>query len=355
MKRSSEKNVPLSEHTTLGVGGPAERLVTAGSAGDLIGLVAAADTDGTDFLLLAGGSNVLISDDGFSGLVIKPTYRDGTEAQLPDGSMLLDYGAGCNWDELVAETVEAGLSGIEALSGIPGSLGAAPMQNIGAYGQELAETVRSVNVYDRQLRRTHQLAASDCGFGYRTSIFKGNDRYVILSVQLRLTPSELSRPVRYEELAGKLGIEVGARAPLEDVRKAVLELRRGKGMVLDPADPDTRSAGSFFLNPVVATGIADSLPAEAPRWPAPGGAVKLSAAWLIEQAGFSKGYSGAHKEVALSGKHTLAITNRGGAKAAQIAALAAEVRAGVFEKFAVQLSPEPRLIGLELPRLMQMA
>lgn len=349
MKRSTDRNVPLSEHTTLGVGGPAARLVRAASAGDLIGLVAAADTEGTNVLLLAGGSNVLISDAGFDGLVIKPTCSEGTEAQLPDGSLLLDYAAGYNWDELVAETVEAGLSGIEALSGIPGSLGAAPMQNIGAYGQELAETVRGVHVYDRQLRRARQFSVQDCGFGYRTSVFKHTDRYVILSVQLRLTPSELSRPVRYQELADELGIAVGERAPLRDVREAVLKLRRSKGMVLDPADPDTRSAGSFFLNPVIPAATAQKLPAAAPRWPLADDQVKVSAAWLIEQAGFKRGYSGQHPQVALSGKHTLAITNRGGAKAEHIAALAAEIRAGVANKFGVTLDPEPRFIGVELP------
>src|SRR5690625_5112972 len=355
MKRSTDRNVPLSEHTTLGVGGPAARLVRAASPGDLIGLVAAADTEGTSVLLLAGGSNVLISDAGFDGLVIRPSCTEGTQAQLPDGSVLLDYAAGYDWDELVAASVDQGLSGIEALSGIRGSLGAAPMQNIGAYGQELAETLRSVSVYDRQLRRTRQLSAADCDFGYRTSVFKGNDRYVILSVQLRLTPSELSRPVRYQELATRLGIEVGERAPLAEVREAVLERRRSKGMVLDPDDPDTRSAGSFILNPVVSAAVAEGLPDRAPRWPAGNNAVKLSAAWLIEQAGFHKGYSGAHKQVAISGKHTLAITNRGGATAAQIAELAAQVRSGVIQKFGVALNPEPRLIGLELPEPLQAA
>lgn len=349
MKRTADRNQPLADHTTIGVGGPAARLVKAETAADMIGLVAAADTEGTPVLLLGGGSNMVISDAGFDGLVIKPVGREGTEAALPDGSTLLDYGAGLNWDELVTETVEAGLSGIEALAGIPGSLGAAPMQNIGAYGQEIAETIRGVGVYDRELRRTRQFSNPDCGFSYRNSVFKGSDRFVVLSVQLRLTPSELSRPVRYLELARKLGIEPGERAPLAEVREAVLELRRSKGMVLDSGDPDTRSAGSFFLNPIVGAGMAEKLPAEAPRWPLEGGRVKLSAAWLIEQAGFSRGYSGGRKEVALSSKHTLAITNRGGAKASQIVELAAEIRAGVEQAFGVILVPEPRLVGLELP------
>lgn len=353
MKRVSDRDVPLAGHTTLGVGGPAARLVHAQGSGDLIGLVAAADTEGTPVFILAGGSNVVVSDAGFDGLVIKPTGADGTEAALPDGSVLLDYGAGLNWDELVSRTVEAGLSGIEALSGIPGSLGAAPMQNIGAYGQEVAEVIRSVGVYDRELRRTRQFSVTECGFGYRNSIFKGNDRYVILTVQLRLSPSELSRPVRYQELANTLGIKTGEQAPLAEVREAVLQLRRGKGMVLDSSDPDTRSAGSFFLNPLVSTAVAESLPPEAPSWPAGPDTVKLSAAWLIEQAGFSRGYSGGRKEVALSGKHTLAITNRGGATAEQIIELAAEVRDGVDRTFGVFLTPEPRLVGLSMPERAQ--
>lgn len=341
----------LSAHTTLGVGGPAGRFVAASSASDLIGLIAAADTEGTPVLIIGAGSNLLIGDDGFEGLVIKTAFTEGTSTELPDGRVLLDYGAGQDFDQLVALSVESGWSGIEALSGIPGTLGAAPMQNIGAYGQELSETVRSVSVYDRQLRRTRQLSPEDCLFSYRDSIFKGSDRYAILSVQLSLRKSALSQPVRYAELAARLGIQAGERAPLEDVREAVLELRRGKGMVLDPNDPDTRSAGSFFLNPVVPASAAHSLPEQAPRWPAGDGMVKLSAAWLIEQAGYAKGWSGSHQNVSLSRKHTLAITNRGGATAAGIAALAAEVRNGVLEKFGVQLTPEPRLIGMTLPSL----
>ena len=349
MKRATDRNVPLAAHTTLGVGGPAARLVKARSTAELIGLVAAADTEGTPVLVLAGGSNVLISDDGFDGLVVKPDFADGTEAELPDGSLLLDYGAGFNWDELVQKTLADGLSGLEALSGIPGSLGAAPMQNIGAYGMEVAEVIRGVNVYDRELRRTRQFGVDDCRFAYRDSIFKGNERYVILSVQLKLARSEMSRKVRYQELARTLGVEIGQNAPATEVREAVLQLRRSKGMVLDDSDPDTRSAGSFFLNPMVAETVADGLPPEAPRWPMPDGRVKLSAAWLIEQAGFKRGYTGKSKNVALSGKHTLAITNRGGATAAQVLELASEISAGVRRAFGVTLVPEPRLIGLQLP------
>lgn len=349
MKRATDRNVPLAGHTTLGVGGPATRLVSARSSAELIGLVAAADTEGTPVLLLAGGSNVLISDAGFDGLVIKPDFADGTEAALPDGSLLLDYGAGFVWDELVTKTLVEGLSGLEALSGIPGSLGAAPMQNIGAYGIEIAEVLRGVHVYDRELRRTRQFGVADCRFAYRDSIFKGTDRYVILSVQLRLARSEQSRPIRYQELATKLGVEIGTTAPATEVREAVLQLRRGKGMVLDAADSDTRSAGSFFLNPLVPEEVAAGLPPEAPRWPMDGGRVKLSAAWLIEQAGFKRGYSGSSRNVALSGKHTLAITNRGGATAAQILDLASEISSGVQRAFGVTLVPEPRLIGLQLP------
>ena len=339
----------LAEHTTLGVGGPAGSYAEAVTSGRLIGLVAAADTEGTPVLILAGGSNVVIADEGFAGLVVRPAATDGTRADLPDGSVLLDFGAGRDWDDLVAETVAEGLSGIEALSGIPGSLGAAPLQNIGAYGQELSETLHGVQVYDRKLRRTWQFSNADCAFSYRNSIFKQTDRYVILSVQLRLTPGGLSRPVRYRELADRLGVDTGASVPLADLREAVLELRRGKGMVLDPADPDTRSAGSFFMNPIVPEETAAAIPS-APRWPAGSGTVKLSAAWLIEQAGFKRGYSGGRDTVALSAKHTLALTNRGGATAADLVSLAAEVRDGVLAAFGIELVPEPRLIGLSLPQ-----
>ncbi len=347
MSRAAQVN--LADHTTLGVGGPAGRFVEAAGASELIGLIAAADTEGTKVLIIGAGSNLLISDEGFPGLVLKTGYSDGTVTELPDGRVLLDYGAGQDFDELVALSVESGWSGIEALSGIPGTLGAAPMQNIGAYGQELAETVRSVSVYDRQLRRTRQFGPDDCEFSYRDSVFKATDRYAILSVQLCLRRSVLSQPVRYAELAARLGVQAGERAPLADVREAVLELRRGKGMVLDPADPDTRSAGSFFLNPVLPAEAAHSLPDAAPRWPAGNGMVKLSAAWLIEHAGFTKGYSGKHRNVSLSHKHTLAITNRGGAKAADILGLAAEVAGGVLDRFGVRLTPEPRMVGLGLP------
>ena len=350
MSERSKGPALLADHTTIGVGGPAARLVEAGTATHLSGLVAAADTEGTPVLILAGGSNVVVSDDGFDGLVVKPTGTDGTRAELPDGSVLLDYEAGRNWDALVEETTAGGLSGIEALSGIPGSLGAAPLQNIGAYGQELSETLRGVKVYDRKLRRTRQFSNEDCRFSYRNSIFKQTDRYVILSVQLQLEASPLSRPVAYRELARKLGVETGDRVPLSDLRAAVLELRRGKGMVLDPADPDTRSAGSFFLNPVVPEAAAAQLPEAAPRWPAGPGLVKLSAAWLIEQAGFSRGYSGGRNTAALSGRHTLAITNRGGATAADIVSLAAELRDGVLAAFGIELVPEPRLVGIDLLR-----
>lgn len=350
MSERSKGRALLADHTTIGVGGPATRLVEAGTAAQLSGLVAAADTEGTPVLILAGGSNVVISDDGFDGLVVKPTGTRGTRAQLPDGSVLLDFEAGRNWDELVEEMTADGLSGIEALSGIPGSLGAAPLQNIGAYGQELSETLRGVKVYDRKLRHTKQFSNEDCRFSYRNSIFRQTDRYVILSVQLQLEASPLSRPVAYGELARKLGVKPGDRVPLSDLRAAVLELRRGKGMVIDPADPDTRSAGSFFLNPIVKEAAAAQLPEAAPRWPAGTGLVKLSAAWLIERAGFSRGYSGDRSAAALSGKHTLAITNRGGATATDIVSLAAELRDGVLATFGIELVPEPRLIGISLPR-----
>jgi UDP-N-acetylmuramate dehydrogenase len=234
--------------------------------------------------------------------------------------------------------------GVEALSGIPGSVGATPIQNVGAYGQEVSQTLASVRVWDRRLRGVRTFAAADCGFGYRTSRFKADPgRHVVLSVTFQFPQGELAKPVAYAELARVLGVEPGARPPSADVRRAVLELRRSKGMVLDPEDHDTWSAGSFFTNPVVG---ADELPPDAPAWPQPDGRVKTSAAWLIEHAGFDKGYGdGAAR---LSGKHTLALTNRGQATTTELLALAREIRDGVQQRFAIRLVNEPVLVGCEL-------
>jgi UDP-N-acetylmuramate dehydrogenase len=255
--------------------------------------------------------------------------RDGTR---------LTVAAGEDWDALVAQCVEDGLQGFECLSGIPGSVGATPIQNVGAYGQEVAETVVSVKVLDRATGRIEQMGADECGFVYRGSVFKYHDRRVVLTVTFDLRESAQSGPLRYAELAGTLDIPIGGTAPLQDVRDAVLRLRRGKGMVIDPADPDSVSAGSFFTNPIL-----DAAPDGAPAWPEAGGRIKTSAAWLIEQAGFHKGYG--NGRAGISTKHTLALVNRGGATTAELMALAHEIAAGVQNRFGIALHPEPVLVG----------
>ena len=338
-------DVPLAPLTTFRLGGPAGTLVEAASETDIVAAVRIADAAGSPLLLLGGGSNLVLADQGWPGLTVLLRSR-GVQRRRDGDRVLLTVPAGEPWDELVAGAVADGLSGIEALSGIPGLSGATPVQNVGAYGQEVAETITGVTVWDRYRAETCRLSTVDCEFAYRTSLFKHTDRYVVLSVEFVLEPSPLSTPVRYAELARTLGVAVGDRAKLADVRAAVLDLRRGKGMVLDPADHDTWSAGSFFTNPVLSTvdEFESRVDGAYPSWPADGG-TKLSAAWLIEHAGFPKGY--ARGPVALSGKHTLALTNRGGATTADLLALAREIRAGVLDRFGVTLHPEPRLVGVE--------
>jgi UDP-N-acetylmuramate dehydrogenase len=333
----------LRDHTTLRLGGPADEWVTVTTEAEI---APALDTD-LPVLVLGGGSNLVVADEGFRGRVVEiatrgitPDAEDGASC----GGVLVTVAAGEGWDDLVALAVEKEWAGIEALSGIPGSVGATPIQNVGAYGQEVSQTIASVRVWDRTLRGVRTFANADCGFGYRTSRFKADPgRHVVLSVTFQLRPGSLGGPVGYAELARALGVEVGERAPLADVRRAVLALRGGKGMVLDPADHDTWSAGSFFTNPVVP---AAAVPDGAPTWPQPDGTVKTSAAWLIEHAGFAKGHG--TDRVALSGKHTLALTNRGGATTAELLALAREVRDGVEARFGIRLVNEPVLVGCEL-------
>ena len=252
------------------------------------------------------------------------------------------------WDDLVAYAAGSEWPGIEALSGIPGLVGATPMQNVGAYGQEVRQTVWQVRTYDRHDRRVRTFANADCRFGYRDSRFKGSDRYVVLTVSYQLREGNLGAPVAYAELARTLGVAVGERAPLTEVRAAVLALRTSKGMVLDAADHDTWSAGSFFTNPILTEEQAAALPDGAPRYPAGDGTVKSSAAWLIERAGFGRGYTGGRRDVSLSTKHTLALTNRGEASTADLLGLAREVRDGVRSAFGVELTPEPTLVGCTL-------
>ncbi|HEX8085520.1 MAG TPA: UDP-N-acetylmuramate dehydrogenase [Solirubrobacteraceae bacterium] len=337
---------PLAPLTTLRLGGPARRLLSATTDEELIELVRAADAAGEPLLLLAGGSNVVVADDGFDGTVV----RVETRGVIPDGP-LLRVAAGEPWDPFVARCVEEGLAGIECLSGIPGSVGATPIQNVGAYGQDVSETVMSVRVLDRRTGAVEELPRAACGFSYRSSVFKRDpSHHVVLAVTYALDRDALSRPIRYAELARALGVELGDRAPLADVREAVLALRRRKGMVLDPDDPDSVSAGSFFTNPILAAEDFARLEERAgdgvPRWPEPDGRVKTSAAWLIERAGFTKGH-GDPATIAISSKHTLALTNRGAGTTAQLVALAREIASGVRERFGVELHPEPVFVGHE--------
>jgi UDP-N-acetylmuramate dehydrogenase len=346
---------PLSQLTTLRLGGPAAAMVTAHDDGALLDVVRDADAAEQPLLVLAGGSNVVVADDGFPGTVVRVATRGIESFAMTDGRLRLDVAAGENWDELVAACVEQGLSGIEALSGIPGSVGATPIQNVGAYGQEVADVIVGVRALDRLSGEVHELEPEACLFEYRTSVFKRDPgRWLVLRVSFALERTPQSEPIRYAELAGWLGVDIGEHAALDQVREAVLALRRGKGMVLDPADPDTVSAGSFFTNPILRTRDFEAFAARAaerlgadvrpPSWPVEERRLKTSAAWLIERAGFTRGY-GDPDGIAISSKHTLALTNRGAGTTAQLVALAREIAGGVHEAFGVQLTPEPVFVG----------
>jgi UDP-N-acetylmuramate dehydrogenase len=362
----------LADYTTLGLGGPADRFVTAASAEELIAAVRAADAEGVPVLVLGGGSNLVVADAGFPGVVVQVASRGVRLASADGGIARMTVEAGEDWDELVQLSIGENLAGIECLSGIPGRAGATPIQNVGAYGQEVSQTVSSVRAYDRVTDRVVELTPAECGFGYRTSMFKrhatggrgaqlnpaaATGRHVVLAVTFGLAAGPLSVPVRYAELARLLGVAVGDQVPLEQARAAVLQLRRGKGMVLDPADPDTRSAGSFFTNPVVPAGRLADLEAvlvarggdgPVPRFEAGEGLVKIPAGWLIEHAGFGRGYPGDDAAGArISTKHTLALTSRGGSTG-DLIRLARHVRDGVLDVFGVRLEHEPVLIGVEL-------
>jgi UDP-N-acetylmuramate dehydrogenase len=337
--------VPLAEFTTLRIGGPADKLVEVSTEGDLITAVRDADAAGDPVLLLSGGSNVVIGDDGFRGTVIKiATSGIRVDADACSGAMV-HIQAGEDWDAVVRRAIAEEWSGLESMSGIPGLTGSTPVQNVGAYGHEVAETIASVRVWDRVDNQVRTIFAADCGFSYRNSRFKADpSRYVVLEVAFQLTLGDLSAPVGYAELARVLDVEPGSRAPMADVREAVLGLRRSKGMVLDPADHDTWSAGSFFTNPILDTPA--EVPAGAPQWPQPDGRVKTSAAWLIEHAGISKGFTIGN--AAVSTKHTLALTNRGAATAKELLSLAAHVRAQVHQAFNITLINEPVLVNCAL-------
>ncbi|HET7781351.1 UDP-N-acetylmuramate dehydrogenase [Pseudarthrobacter sp. CC4] len=350
----------LSQLTTAAVGGPAGTYIEARTEAEIIEAVRSADAAGEPLLIISGGSNLLVSDDGFPGTVVKIASEGFTvNAEDSCGGVAVVVQAGHNWDRLVEYAVLHAWSGIEALAGIPGSTGATPVQNVGAYGSDVSQTIAAVRTWDRERNAVKTFTNSELKFGYRDSILKqtttnGSPRYVVLTVEFQLPIGRMSAPIRYAELARSLGVEQGKRAYSTDVRREVLRLRASKGMVLDPADRDTYSTGSFFTNPIVPAEIAAALPEKAPRYPAGhDGMVKLSAAWLIDQAGFGKGFglepgSVSGGRASLSTKHTLAITNRGSASAQDVLAVAREVRAGVERRFGIRLHPEPLLIGLEL-------
>lgn len=391
--------LPLADLTTMRVGGPAD-VIDAGSETEIVDAALGLWADDEEWMVLGGGSNTIAADDGFEGTVLRTVSR-GIEV-LPESTrtssiplvahqdtaradrerspetprVRIRVQAGHPWDELVAETVANGWSGLEALSGIPGSTGASPIQNIGAYGQELAASLVAVDFLDRFENAPRRLRASELGLGYRTSVFKQGREGVVTAVEFELAApggDALSQPLGYSQLAHALGAKLGDRVPISVLREAVLDLRRGKGMVLDPADPDSVSAGSFFTNPIVSERFARTLPDEAPRWPTsldepdivvPLGTVppsraseraekdeyrvKLSAAWLIEHSGITRGFRLTGSRAAISTKHTLALVNTGGATTTEILELARYVRAMVQVEFGVLLQPEPVIVGTSI-------
>lgn len=338
----------LSEVTTLRLGGPAEQVIEAVDEASLIDAVREADRAGRPVLLVGGGSNLVVADSGFAGTVVLVRTRGVEVSADACSGATVTVAAGESWDDFVRHAVHHDWAGVEALAGIPGSVGATVIQNVGAYGQEVADTIVSARTWDRREERVRTLTFDDLAFGYRHSRLKDEpDRYVVLTVTFQLRfAAGVGEPVRYAELAARLGVDVGERAPLGAVRETVLALRRGKGMVLDPQDYDTWSAGSFFTNPVLSAAEARRLPAEAPRFPQPDGRVKTSAAWLISHAGFAKGYR--RGGVGLSTKHVLALTNRGNGTTAELLDLAREVRDGVDGRFGVRLVNEPVIVGARL-------
>ncbi|WP_069814485.1 UDP-N-acetylmuramate dehydrogenase [Streptomyces sp. TP-A0874] len=346
-------DAPLAPLTTFRLGGPATRLLTATTDEEVVAAVREADAHGTPLLIIGGGSNLVIADKGFEGTAL----RIATTGFDLDGTRL-ELAAGENWSDAVARTVEAGLAGVECLAGIPGSAGATPIQNVGAYGQEVSATITEVLALDRKSGEQVTLAGAECGFSYRSSRFKTDpERYVVLRVRFALEDAGgLSAPLRYAETARALGVAPGDRVPAAEARETVLKLRAGKGMVLDPEDHDTWSAGSFFTNPVLTSAeheaflrrVAERLGADTapPAYPAGEGLVKTSAAWLIDKAGYRKGYGAGPARI--STKHTLALTNRGRATTEDLLALAREVRDGVQEAFGVTLVNEPVTVGVSL-------
>ena len=342
MTRDSLRSMKrLEELTTFRVGGSAKEFFTATSESELIELVESADSSGIPLLIIGGGSNILVSDAGFAGRVIQVATKGiEVESDACSGG-LITVQAGEDWDELVSWANAEGFVGIETLAGIPGTVGAAPIQNIGAYGHEVSEVIARVRTFDRRERKVVTFAVTDCDFGYRTSRFKReSDRYLILDVAFQMKQGEMSAPIQYQELADALGVSLGERAPLKQVLEATLTIRKRKGMVLDDSDRDTWSAGSFFTNPIIESAL---VPANASSWPTSDGRVKVSAAWLIENAGVKRGTT--HGGAAISSKHVLAIANHHGARAEEIKQLAEICSTAVRKKFAIELESEVRLFG----------
>ena len=335
----------LSKYTSFHVGGPAKKILQVSTEAEIIAAIESAGD--SPILILGGGTNVLVSDSGFEGTVIRIS-NNSVQAEVDACSgATLTIGAGENWDEFVLTSINNGFAGFETLSGIPGTVGAAPIQNIGAYGHEVSEFITRVRTYDRVNKEIKTFTNSECEFSYRSSHFKAHPgRYVVLEVQFQIRRGEMSDPITYVELSKKLGIDMGDKAPVVDVRAAVLELRASKGMLLTPQDKDSWSAGSFFTNPIISQQAADALPNAAPKWPLIDGRVKISAAWLIENSGIHKGDEVGGARV--STKHVLALTNSGNATAADIAALAKKARDQVHSTFGITLEAEVNLIGLEI-------
>ena len=333
----------MSSMTTLRVGGPAQRYVIADNAEEAIEVIRDVDARGEKLLVIGGGSNLLVNDNGFDGTVLRINDFSFENDETACAGAFVTVGAGHRWDDFVATCVAREFIGVECLSGIPGTVGATPVQNVGAYGQDVSQTIARVRTWDRKENKAVTHFAAECGFSYRTSRFKAEaSRWVVLSVSYQLALGSLSGPITYPELATKLGVELGKKAPLTDVRQAVLEIRSSKAMVLNDDDHNTWSAGSFFTNPIVSDAIAQTLPADAPRYPAEDG-IKVSAAWLVENAGFPKGF-GLNSRATLSTLHALSLTNRGTATAADILELKDAVQKGVRDKFGIELIPEPVIV-----------
>jgi UDP-N-acetylmuramate dehydrogenase len=338
-------DVSLAPYTTLRLGGRAARLVEIEREDDVAGAVHDAEAQGVPLLVLGRGSNVVIADDGFPGIVARIATR-GIAVRREPGRVVLDAAAGEDWDGLVQLAVTEGWSGIESMSGIPGLVGATPIQNVGAYGQEVRETIARVRAYDRARHTFADILPDDCGFSYRTSVFKSSERWIVTSVEFALGLGN-EAVVRYAELARALSVREGGRAPSRVVRETVIALRRAKGMVLDAGDPDSVSVGSFFVNPIVDWATVENVAARAgaapPTFEAGAGRFKIAAGWLVERAGFAKGWG--RGRAGVSRKHALALVNRGGATTMELLALAREIRDGVFDRFGVSLEPEPVLVG----------